>query len=176
MRNPGPEPRPPQGGERGSSLIEVLVALLIFLFLMLGVLQMFGLAFITANAAGARTEMTYKAQQLIENMRYLNSLYKSNPTAIPSDLSTWFPLSDGATYDLSTMSATDLAASYWGPGKTDVVESVNPRYALTMSVQDGGGYWNLTVTAKANTAAGVNPYIGGVGQRKVVEYVAQLAK
>jgi len=186
--------------ERGSTLLEVLIALLIFLILMLGVLQLFSLAFVVNEAAMARTEMTYKCQQVVENMRYLNYLYVVNPlnpgsphtlTAIPLDpdgtatVRGYWPLVAGATHDLyngATFNSdlTTLNKSYWGPSCANVIEYPKPRYAITMTVAaSGAGSWVLTVTAKPNSLAGVNKYIGrsyngGPPKRRIVEYVAYL--
>lgn len=162
-------------GERGASLVEVLVALLIFLFLMIGVLQMFSMAFIINKGSEARTEMTYKCQQMVENVRYLNALYKES-TPLPSGAGISFPLADGYTYDLYNFSQTQLDASFWGPNGANVVESVNPRYALSMAVVDDGDFWTVTVTARPNPNTDANKYLGVQPRRRIVEYVAQLPK
>ncbi len=61
-------------GEKGSSLIEVLVALLIMLFLMIGILQMFALSYMVNLGSAARTELTYKCEQVMESLRYFSYL------------------------------------------------------------------------------------------------------
>jgi hypothetical protein len=161
-------------GERGTSLIEVLVALLIFLFLMIGVLQMFVLAYLVNQGSAARTEMTYKAQQVMENMKFLNSVYKHSGT-MPANLSpVAFPLTDGASYDLSTLSASDLTTSYWGPTVSDIMETADPRYDLVINVASGGTTWIVTVSARPSTSATGPQYIHGGGKYKEVDYVAEL--
>lgn len=165
-------------GERGTTLVEVLVALVVLMILMIGVLQMFSVAYLVNLGSASRTEMTYKAQQALENMRYLNTTYKAKGSAaLPANLSpVTFPLTDGASFDLSSLSSSDLATSYWGPSMSDVVETVDPRYAITIETHSvsGGSDWNVVVTVKANTNAGVSPYINGVGKMRVVEYASQI--
>ncbi len=165
------------GEERGTSLVEVLVALLIFLFLMVGVLQMFTLAYLVNQGSGARTEMTYKAQQVLENLKFLNNISRNGGT-LPANLTpVAFPLVAGASFDLSTLSSSDLATSYWGPSVSNVVDAQDARYALVVNVADGGARWVVTVTARANPSANVTtPYIHGTGKYKEVDYVAELPK
>ena len=173
-----PAPQAPR--ERGTSLVEVLVALLIFLFLMIGVLQMFSMAFIINKGSEARTEMTYKCQQVVENLRYLNALYVGSDystAVLPANVGVNFTsLADGYTYDFYNYSQTQLDASYWGPSGANVVESVNPRYALSLAVTDGGDVWTVTVTARPNPNDDANRYLGVQPARRIVEYVAQLPK
>lgn len=170
-----PADRNGRAREEGSTLVEILIAFLVLLILMLGVLQMFSVSFLLNKGSGSRTEMTYKAQQLVENIRLLNTLYKKG-TTLPSDVASWFPMSAGATHDLSGLSGSDLVSSYWGPSQADIVETANASYALSVSVADGGASWAVTVTAKPNPAPGATKYIGGVGKRKGIEYVFQVPK
>jgi type II secretory pathway pseudopilin PulG len=158
------------GGEKGTSLVEVLVALLLLQILMLGILQMFSMAFVINKGSEARTDMTYEAQQLLENLRYLNSLYKINPTLLSSyDLSpVSFPLTAGSTYDFTTVS--NLSTSYWGPSKANVLSIDNQRYQVYASVSDGGADWSVTVTVRADPTQ--TSFLKG----KVIEYAAQLPK
>src|SRR5512135_62154 len=75
------------GGERGSSLIEVMVALMIMLFLMIGVLQLFSMAYLVNLGAGARTEMTMRAEQVMENIRTIQALTALNGGTVPTSIS-----------------------------------------------------------------------------------------
>jgi hypothetical protein len=195
MENPGEILKEHRKGEAGTSLVEVLVALLIFLLLMMGVLQMFAVAFLVNKGSQARTEMTYKTQQVVENLRYLNAIYKkggaaalTGATGADTQTPLWWPLGTWTEKELYTGTAfpsqTALDNSFWGPRKANVVEMLNPPYALTLEVTDGNlsgapGYWILTVTCKPNpnATAGTAPQTrGSIQRKKVIEYVANLPK
>lgn len=63
--------RPRRHRERGTTLIEVLVASAVMAILMVGVLQLFSLSLITNYGSSARTDLTYRAQQVLENLRMI---------------------------------------------------------------------------------------------------------
>ena len=53
----------------------------IMAILMIGVLQMFSLALVTNFGSAARTELTYRAQQVVENLRMLQFFARAGNTA-----------------------------------------------------------------------------------------------
>jgi hypothetical protein len=163
-------------GEKGSSLIEVLVALLIMLFLMIGILQMFALSYMVNLGSAARTELTYKCEQVMESLRYFSYLSHEG-LAIPAN--TGISFAEG-TYDLP-YTGSAVASSYWGPSQADVVEGEDMPYALSVEIQDGDKHgvadqWIVTVSAYPSQAQGARKYLGAGIERKRVDYVAQLPK
>jgi hypothetical protein len=163
-------------GEKGSSLIEVLVALLIMLFLMIGILQMFALSYLVNLGSAARTELTYKCEQVMENVRYFSYLSHEG-IALPANTGITFA---AGTYDLP-YSGSAVASSYWGPTQADVVEGEDMPYRLSVEVQDGdthgvAGQWIVTVSAVPSEVQGARKYIGVGIEHKRVDYVAQLPK
>ncbi|KAA0250409.1 MAG: hypothetical protein EDX89_22830 [Acidobacteria bacterium] len=160
---------------RGSSLVEVLIAIAILALMMVGVLQMFSVALVTNYGSAARTEMTYKAQQVVENLRMIYFLGETNPAVFT------------ASGVPATMAATSvLTWAFWGPSGANCVEPSSP-YRLAYSVTDGGAFWIVTVTAtpKENPQApiagptpapGDRTYLGSGSKLKRVDYVAQLPK
>jgi len=173
--------------EEGSSLLEVLIAMAILLILMVGVLSMFSMAYLMNVGAAARTEMTYKAQQVADVVRYLNLLQRSNPTALPSSANTGltFPLTAASPVTITALSGSNLQYAYWGlPSSThlDAAGIVDPndmRYAITVGIAgpDAAGVVTVTVAVVPNTAAS-NPtgqrYLGKNMKWKEVDYVTQL--
>lgn len=159
-----------QKNEKGTSLVEVLVALLLLQILMLGILQMFSMAFVINRGSEARTEMTYRAQQVLENIRYLNSLYRLNPSSISTlDLSPIsFPLTAGTTYDFTTIASP--STNYWGPSQADIINDDTNIYQIYASVTDSGANWTVVVTVRADAAK--TSFLKG----KVIEYGAQIPK
>jgi prepilin-type N-terminal cleavage/methylation domain-containing protein len=79
-REPGEE-RSPGAVSRGFTLLEALVASALAAVLLVGVLQMFSHALQTDRGAAARTELTYRAQQVIENLRMLQLFAKAGHRA-----------------------------------------------------------------------------------------------
>ena len=173
---------PSKSVERGSSLIEVLVALLIMLFLMIGVLQLFSMAYLVNLGAGARTEMTSKAEQVMENIRYLHYLTKPTttgglgqtvPTALGS-LGISFPLTADASGTLDPTVAT-----YWGPTGANVFDTSGDNkspYMITYSIVKTDPYFDVTVSVTPSTVSGARAYLGAAISRKRVDYVSQMAQ
>ena len=171
--------------ERGSSLIEVLVALLIMLFLMIGVLQLFSMAYLVNLGASARTDMTYKCQQVIENIRYVQFL-RAQGTSLPGT-GIPMPLSVTSTPITLPTSTSDTTFAFWGPNGADVLGRYNgtvytpPPYVLSYTIQNGNGMvppvtnmWVITVTAVPNLTSSAPRSLGAGISRKRVDYVAQI--
>ncbi len=177
----------PRSKEKGSSLIEILVAMAILMFLMVGVLSMFSMAYLMNLGAAARTEMTYKAQQVADVVRYLNFLHRSAPASVPASINTGlaFPLTSGTTATITALSGSALQFAYWGaPNGTlpDAAGILNPndlRYNITVSVTgpNAAGLVTLTVAVVPNTStsnATGKRYLGPNMRWKEVDYVTQL--
>lgn len=167
--------------QRGSSLIEVMVALMIMLFLMIGVLQLFTMAYLVNLGSGARTEMTQKAEQVVENMRYLQYLTKASPKGLgqapPGTTTTIglaFPINGAATGTLDPTTNT-----YWGPTGANVFPSTSTNatpYQISYAIADATTWWRVTITVQNTTVSGARKYLGEAIKRKRVDYVAQLPK
>jgi len=166
------------GREAGSSLIEVLIALFILLILSLGILQMFSVAYTMNLGSAARTQMTYKCEQVTENVRFGMALITAGGAA---------PANSGisklaGTYNIP-YATTDAGYAYWGPAGANVVEGPGMPYRLTYTLQDDSidpiRFWYVTVTAlPADPAvnAGARPYLGMGISGKRVTYVARISK
>jgi hypothetical protein len=187
------EERPAGRAERGTSLLEVLIAMLLLLVLMISILQMFAASFMVNGAAGARTEMTYRVQQVVEQLRYLEWLQRANATAYgnlntATPVGVAIPMTSGNTYNLTDLVIADPDTSFWGPAGCRIVEeqvpggAVKPPYFLTVTTAAGaGGAIVVTVRARPNPKPGetgndpnYSNFTGlGMG-RKAVEYVEQI--
>ena len=159
------------GPEAGTSLLEVMIALLIMFILMIGVLQMFSLAYLQNMGAGARTEMTYKAEQFVETLRYLNALNKAGKTVANTGIT--FPL----TVTASPTTINPVTYTYWGPGKANVATASSP-YTVSYQIVDGGAiFWIVTVIITPNPKGSSQPvYLGSGISHKSLMYTAQILK
>lgn len=159
---------------RGTSLIEVLVAMAILAMLMVGVLQLYSLALLTDSGSAARTDMTLKAQQVAENLRYLHFLRKQGVT-LPTDTGIPSSPSNGLKVDLPWQ-ASDDGWAYWGPAGANVLEEEKPAYRIsyTYSTSTTPTYWFLTVAVTAESAPANPAYIGTAAKVKRVDYVCQV--
>jgi len=146
--------------ERGSSLLEVLIALFVLFVLTIGVLQMFSLAYLQNMGSAARTEMTYRAQQFVENLRYLNYLNKNGLT-LPAHTGITFPLTAGTSMttidpSASTWWASDAGTNY---GRAAVVDTTSS-YTVSYQISNGDpGFWRVTVMVTPITT-GTKRYLG----------------
>lgn len=135
---------PAKANERGTSLVEVLVSLLIFMFIMLGVLQLFSLSLLNDRASEARTDMTHRAQSVMEVIRTVNATGMSGTSGI-------LPMTVG-TRNLPE-SFADPGYDFWGPEGQGIVES-GPRCRMSYVLTDAGTMWVVTVIAVPNTGTG----------------------
>ena len=162
------------GREAGSSLIEVVIALLILLILMIAILQMFSMAYANNMNAGVSTDLAYKAQQTAEMLRW--ALYQQGTGGIVVGLPPGALDVTGANswHDLPATS-TDTGWDFWGPDRLGVVDRSGAPYQIRYSVVDGGSTWDVIVDARPRTSGG-NRYVGAALKGKVVEYAIQVPK
>ncbi|NOZ79624.1 MAG: hypothetical protein GXP48_10695 [Acidobacteria bacterium] len=173
--------------ERGASLVEVLVALLILMVIMVGVLALFSSALISDRSAEARSELAFKAQQVVETLRMENAIAKRSAGSLPPALSASitgqvFPISAGTSFLDLPEGPDDSYWGFWGPPTSNApnamgIMSKDGRYSLGYQITDGNtsgnpGMWVITVTARSR---GVKGYVGA-GGLKVVRYVSTIAK
>lgn len=188
MRRPVRSRRP-----RGSTFIEILIALAILALLMVGVLQMFSLALLTNVGSGARTDLLYKAQQVVENLRLVYALEQTgNPAArvasgVPATLAVtatpvFLPHFSG--------DSTSLTWAYWGPAGAGILDEEYAPYRIFYTVEDRDPlFWQVTVTAAPvdnpellrlgvlpAPAAQARRYRGPGAKVKIVTYAAQIEK
>ena len=160
--------------QAGSSLVEVVIALGILLILMIGILQMFSMAYLTNVNAAADTDLAYKAQQTAEVLRW--AFYQQAQGATAGTGANALPVSELAigTHTLPNNSS-GLGWAFWGPSYLNVVTRANPPYTVTYTVADAVTDWtiNIRVTPKI---AGSYTYVGAAKRGKVVEYVVQAPK
>ena len=166
--------------QRGAMLIEVLVALLILLLIMVGVMQLFAAALVSDRGSDARTELSFKAQQVVEVLRMANAVARTTnplpPALSQANTGISLPISAAKQYTELPASSDEAYWSFWGPGGTGVMEE-GARYAVGYEITDGdtsgaAGNWVITVTARPRTAGS---YLDVNGQ-KVVRYVAAIPK
>ncbi len=154
--------RKPRGrkGERGLTLIEVLVAFFILFVVTLAVLQLLSLAYLVNLGAIVRTDLTYRAEQVVEQIRMQR--YRVNILmATPDD--TCCPVGSMASKTISYGDCT----TFWGPNGANVVDA-GSRYTIDYTIN------NNTVTVHAvPMTTGSNVYLGPAATKAVV-YVAQL--
>lgn len=166
--------------ERGTSLPEVLVASAIVAILMVGILQMYSAALLMDYGSAGRTEMTFKAQQVVEILRWVSFLRK-NSQPVPANTGIPNPPVASTVYTLPWQ-ATDANYSFWGPAGANVVEGEKLPYQLSYSYRAGAAgatpAWIITVTATPKpVAAGSVPvrlYLGSGAMNKRIDYVAQI--
>jgi hypothetical protein len=154
----------PHAAERGSTLVEVLASMVIFLMIMVGVLQLFTLSLVNDRAADAKTEMMRKAQMVVEIIRTVRATGQSGTSGI-------MPLATG-TRNLPVR-VGDTGFDFWGPQGYAIIEN-EARYRLAYTVTDGGAFWEVTVFAEPNRGAG-NQYLDYVN-RAGVRYAANIPK
>lgn len=162
--------------ERGTTLIEVLIALLIMLLLMLGVLQMFTMAYLQNLGSAARTDLTFRAQQFVENLRFLNALSNRTPVVNVANTGITFPLADTGGTPHTVNPATD---TYWGSTGANIVTTKSP-FTLAYQIVDPSpgqptGIVAVTVTITPLTT-GAYQYKGLGIRNKVIQYTAEVPK
>jgi hypothetical protein len=150
---------------RGSSFIEILVSLALLAVVMVGILQMFTLSLLTNFGSAARTDLLYKAQQVVENLRLI--YYLQNPdgdgndgvraaAGVPVSLAItaspiYLPYNSQGVDPMNPAADdpdTNLTWSHWGPRGFNIVEAEKLPYRLSYTVEARGpDNWLVTVTA-----------------------------
>lgn len=152
-------------GQRGLALAEVLVAFFLLFVITLAVLEMLSMAFMVNQAAAMRTELTYKAQLVVEQLRIQSAIPGANACC---------PLEPGGVQILPIDNG--CLASYWGPAAANIIEP-EARYQIRYQVTDGGGGSRFVVVEAAPTTDGSYRYLGDHQREatgKVVRYVAEI--
>ena len=164
---------------RGSSLIEVLVAISILSIMVAGILQLFSLALLSSAAAAARTDLLLKCQEVVENIRFCYSLTRRNPPGTP-------PVSSGIPAVLAETpspvylpyDSSDARWDYWGPDGANVMEQEAGPYEISYTIARSSGalnaLWIITVTAQParRTTAASRRFFGvNLDSAKRVDYV-----
>src|ERR1035437_5510094 len=132
---------------RGSSFVEVLLAMTIMALVLVGILQMFSVSLIINKGAAARTQMLFKCQQVVENIRWYyyvtgHSLATPAGTGIP-------PLSETTVnlpYDGTETDPADgkVLMDFWGKDGANVMETVNGPYKIRYVIAQDAAQADLT--------------------------------
>jgi Tfp pilus assembly protein PilE len=159
--------RPPRDFGRGTTLVEVLVASAVMAILMVGVLQVFSVSLLTSQGAAARTDLTYRAQQVVENLRMIQYFAKSGnwtPAQLAGLGATPNPSSTKSFYSIPTTGATAISNTnaFWIAA--GVVTGPSDPFRISYSVVDltgtpgeppwATGYYSVVVTAAPVNAPG----------------------
>ena len=180
---------------RGSSFIEILIALTILAIMMVGILQMFSLALLTNNGSAARTELLYRAQQVVENLRLIYYFEAQGQPAlrVAAGVKPYTQLLDVVgdrfylPYVENVNTTEGLTWAYWGPDNFNVVPGSLLPYRLSYTIDDQTPepFWlvmhskspidnpKLTLPAGDQNA---RHFIGAGSKIKIVTYAAQIPK
>ena len=167
---------------RGSSFVEVLLAMTIMALVLVGILQMFSVSLIINKGAAARTQMLFKCQQVVENIRWY---YYVTSNSLAAPVGTGIPALGATTVNLP-YDGTEPEYAFWGPTGANVIERANGPYQISYTIKDdplqtlntGAVVWVITVSAVPTNVAGAAHYlgIGTNGGGKRVDYVAQFTQ
>jgi hypothetical protein len=145
---------------------------------------MFSVSLIMNKGSESRTQMLFKCQQVVENIRWYYFVTK-NSLAAPAG--TGIPALGAATVNLPYL-ASDANWAFWGPQGANVMETSNGPYKISYVIQQDAAQnvpppspataWVITVSAVPTDvagAAGAPRYVGlsTKGSGKRVDYVAQ---
>jgi len=154
-----------KGAQRGLTLAEILVAFFLLFVVTLSVLEMLSLAYAVNRGAEMRTELTYKAQQVVEQIQMQRAMGVAHACC---------PIASGTDFTLPGPTAgCDV---YWGRGGANIVSS-DDRFEIRYRVDPGGeGRLTLTVEAAPRQTSGRRYLadVGGVAAGRVVRYVARI--
>jgi Tfp pilus assembly protein PilV len=163
---------------RGSSFVEVLIAMTIMALVLVGILQMFSVSLVVNRGSAARTQMLFKCQQVVENIRWY---YFVTQNGLAAPAGTGIPALGAVTVNLPYL-GTEPEWGFWGPTGANVMEAANGPYKLSYVIQQDAAQnvsplsaWVITVSAVPTNVAGAAHYVG-IGTQpsgKRVDYVAQ---
>jgi Tfp pilus assembly protein PilV len=180
------------GKARGTSLLEVLIAMGILALMMVGTLQMFFVTLDMSRNSSNRTLLTYKAQQVAEQIRYIHYVAQQYGTSqIPSWASSTMGLGQTMTqgtyslpYTSTDLADTTIGGPYWGPASLsypqgmNIIEGAQMPYKLSYAIATNtqSNTWTITVmaqpvqTSSSAAQAGTNLY-RGTNLTQKVKYV-----
>jgi hypothetical protein len=167
---------------RGSSFVEVLLAMTIMALVLVGILQMFSVSLVVNKGSAARTQMLFKCQQVVENIRWYYFVTQNN-LAVP--LGTGIPaLADGLIVNLPYLGG-EAEWAFWGPAGANVMETPSGPYQVRYEIHQDAAQnvaplaaWVITVSAVPTNVPGATRYFGisTSGSGKRVDYVAQFVQ
>ena len=173
--------------------------------LMIGVLQIYSLALITNQGSAARTDLTYRAQQVVENLRMIQYFAKNGNVA-PAKPENYDVATQASTTGTFTISPTGTATGTPPIAPSVTISNTNARwkeagvvgaasdpFRISYSVTDLAGtvgapawadtFYLVTVTATpvnapgASVPTGAQVYLGGDSTAiKQVTYAAQILR
>lgn len=171
----------------------------ILALLMVGILEMYSLSLVVNAGAAARTQMTFKAQQVVENIRLVYGMYRASAVnnylfTFPTGCLVPQPATPGALPPDATFSLPDNAGAdadawaYWGPAGANVMEVDDGPYHVRVNITNDPGDAGrppegviVTVTVEASTTATTRRYftqrqLGGAFtlNSKRIDYVARI--
>ena len=153
----------------------------IMALVLVGILQMFSVSLIINKGAAARTQMLFKCQQVVENIRWY---YFVTQNKLATPLGTGIPALGEVTVDLPYL-GSEAEWAFWGPTGANVLEAANGPYKIRYVIQedllqkvDPLHAWVITVSAFPTDVAGATRYFGisTTGSGKRVDYVAQFVQ
>jgi hypothetical protein len=171
----------------------------IMALVLVGILQMFSVSLIINKGSAARTQMLFKCQQVVENVRYFYYLSRSglgtpglisdaghvggSPMTTPGTLPVPLDASHGDV-DQTFLPYTDPSPGslcgcpwdYWGPNGANVMETSDGPYKVSYTIKRDvvQNVWVITVSAIPTDVATATRYFGvGLQSGKRVDYVAQ---
>ena len=151
----------------------------IMALVLVGILQMFSVSLVINKGAAARTQMLFKCQQVVENIRwyyYVTSHSIAHPAA-----SVTMPVLDVASVPITgtlPYVATDADWAFWGPAGANVMERPSGPYKINYVIDFDivEQVFTITVSAVPTDVATATQYFGArVGSGKRVDYVAQFS-
>ena len=176
------------GSRRGSGFVEVLLAMTIMALVLVGILQMFSVSLIVNKGAAARTQMLFKCQQVVENIRWYYFVTSRSLATNAVIGATGIPALGAVTVNLPYL-GTEPEWGFWGPTGANVMETPNGQYQIsyrivndaTQTLNSGLSVWVITVSAVPTTVVGAagDPRYLGIGTNgggKRVDYVAQFTQ
>jgi hypothetical protein len=171
-----------RGARRGSSFVEVLLAMTIMALVLVGILQMFSVSLIINKGSAARTQMLFKCEQVVENIRWY---YYVTTHSLAAPINTGIPAIGAVTVNLPYL-GTEPEWAFWGPDGANVMEAANGPYKVSYSIQEDTTQelnnlqhvWIITVSAVPTDVVGATRYFGistSPGGKRV-DYVAQFVQ
>lgn len=161
--------------QKGTTLVEVLVAVALLLVVAVAILQLFSFAYLVNMGSLARTDLQYRAQRVVEGLRFLRAMSDTPIQPWSCGVDPKHLTGDVGPVDIPN----DPNDACWGTAGFRVVEATDNPFILSYQIQDGqplgaGPVWVITVTARP-AQTGVR-YLGMAIAAKGVRYVAQIPK